>query len=79
MNLPALTTTPGEMASALDRVAGVGTSQLIDWTADAAVAAIVRSWPARFTTRRAAELGLAGEPTFDNIIREYINENEGAT
>jgi len=79
MNLPALTTTPGEMVSALDRVAGDGTSRLVDWTADAAVAAIVRSWPARFETRRARKLGLEGETTFDNIIREYINENGGVT
>ena len=41
MNLPALTTTPREMARALDRVAGAGTSELIDWDVDPAVEAIV--------------------------------------
>lgn len=50
MNLPALTTTPRDMAAALDRVGGAGTSDLIDWTDDPAIGAIVRSWPAEFHT-----------------------------
>ncbi|QRP49451.1 D-erythronate dehydrogenase [Amycolatopsis sp. FDAARGOS 1241] len=71
MNLPALTTTPKEMAASLDRVAGPGTSDLIDWTDDAGVGAIVRSWPARFHTPRASALGLTPEHTFDDIVRAY--------
>ncbi|MET7991801.1 D-erythronate dehydrogenase [Amycolatopsis sp. NPDC005232] len=73
MNLPALTTTPQEMAFALDRVAGTGTSDLIDWTDDAGVGAIVRSWPARFHTPRADNLGLAAELSFDDIVRAYVD------
>ncbi|MFI5614214.1 D-erythronate dehydrogenase [Amycolatopsis sp. NPDC051903] len=74
MNLPALTTTPTEMAAALDRVAGAGTSDLIDWTDDPAVGAIVRSWPARMHTPRAAALGLTPEHTFDDIVRAYRDD-----
>jgi nucleoside-diphosphate-sugar epimerase len=77
MNLPALTTTPREMAQALDRVAGptapTAVSDLIDWTDDPAVGAIVRSWPARFETPRAGRLGLAADEAFDDIVREYVN------
>ncbi|MEU4673050.1 D-erythronate dehydrogenase [Amycolatopsis sp. NPDC023774] len=73
MNLPALTTTPEEMAAALDRVAGAGTSDLIDWTDDPAVGAIVRSWPARFHTLRAEKLGLEPEQSFDDIVRAYLD------
>jgi D-erythronate 2-dehydrogenase len=40
MNLPALTTTPAEMAEALDRVVGPGTSSLIDWTGDPVIGMI---------------------------------------
>ncbi|MQA05608.1 MAG: NAD-dependent epimerase/dehydratase family protein [Streptosporangiales bacterium] len=72
MNLPALTTTPREMAAALDRVAGSGTSDLIEWTEDPTIAAIVASWPARFETARAARLGLTADQTFDDIVREYL-------
>lgn len=72
MNLPALTTTPGEMAAALDRVAGAGTSDLIDWDDDPAVGAIVRSWPARVVAERARRLGLLPESSFDDIVRAYV-------
>lgn len=74
MNLPALTTTPREMAAALDRVAGPGTSELIDRTDDPAVAAIVAGWPASVSTARAAALGLLPETSFDDIVRAYVEE-----
>jgi nucleoside-diphosphate-sugar epimerase len=79
MNLPALTTTPAEMAAALDRVTGTPTSGLINWSDDPAIAAIVRSWPARFHTPRANMLGLHAEQSFDHIIRAYIADNEEMT
>ncbi len=73
MNLPALTTTPREMAAALDRVARPGTSDLIDWADDPAIGTIVRSWPARLVTPRAQRLGLTAETSFDDIVREYVD------
>ncbi|NKQ51737.1 NAD-dependent epimerase/dehydratase family protein [Amycolatopsis sp. K13G38] len=78
-NLPALTTTPREMAAALDRVTGSATSELIDWTEDPAIGAIVRSWPAVFDTPRAHALGLTAEPSFDDIVRAYQNSVQWKT
>lgn len=78
MNLPALTTTPREMAEALDRVTGTSTSDLIDWADDPAVGAIVRSWPAEFRTARARSLDLTAEESFDDIVRAYLTDNPGA-
>jgi nucleoside-diphosphate-sugar epimerase len=75
LTLPALTTTPHEMAEALDRVAGSALSDLIDWDVDPAVAAIVGSWPARFHTPRAERLGLHAETSFDDIVRAYVADN----
>jgi nucleoside-diphosphate-sugar epimerase len=75
MTLPALTTTPADMAAALDRVAGTGTSALIDWTDDPTIAAMFRGWPARIATPRAHRLGLHPDPTFDAIIRAYLADN----
>lgn len=72
MNLPGLTTTPRAMAQAMDRVAGRAASDLIDWTDDPAIAAIVTSWPARFETRRAHALGLRPDQSFDDIVRDYL-------
>lgn len=75
MNLPALTTTPRDMAAALDRVTGAATSALIDWTDDPVIGPIVRSWPARLTTARANRLGLTADESFDDIVRAYLNDN----
>ncbi len=72
MNLPALTTTPREMAAALDRVTGTSTSDLIDWSDDAAIRSIIDSWPSSFRTDRASGLGLEPETSFDDIVREYL-------
>ncbi|MEV0616776.1 D-erythronate dehydrogenase [Nonomuraea sp. NPDC050404] len=79
MNLPALTTTPREMADALDRVTGTATSGLIDWAEDPAIGAIVGSWPAEFRTPRAHGLGLAPERAFDDVVRAYLADHPGAT
>jgi D-erythronate 2-dehydrogenase len=73
MTLPGLTTTPRDMAAAMDRVAGYPASDLIDWTDDPVIGAIVGSWPARFETRRAHALGLRPDRSFDDIVREYID------
>jgi len=78
MNLPGLTTTAREMAAALDRVVGAGTSDLIDWVEDPAVSAIVRSWLARTTTPRAAALGLEPESSVDDIVRAHLEDTAGS-
>ncbi len=78
LNLPALTCTTGEMAAALERVAGKTVADLIDWTPDANIRKIVATWPARINARRAAGLGLQPEPDFETLIREYLRENTDA-
>lgn len=75
INLPALKTTAGEMAAALERVAGKQVAALIDWTPDPAVAKIVTSWPAHIDAVRARGLGLLPDPDFETIIRDYVLEN----
>ena len=72
VNLPALTVTVREMVAALSRVAGPETAALIDWTPDPTVAEIVRSWPARVRSGRAARLGLTPDPDFDSVIRAHL-------
>lgn len=78
LNLPALTTTPGAMAAALERVAGPACTALIDWTPDPAISSIVKTWPARIHALRARGLGLLPEESFEDIIREYIRETPNA-
>ena len=78
LTLPALTTTPAEMAAALARVAGPQAAALIDWTPDAAIHNIVKTWPARINAARARSLGLLPETSFDDIVRAYVRENTDA-
>ena len=78
INLPALTTTVGEMAAALERVAGKEASALIDWTPDPVIRKIVATWPANVNSARARELGLLPDDSFEAIIREYVRENPQA-
>lgn len=78
VNLPALTVTVGEMAAALERVAGAEAAALLDWDADPSVESIVASWPSRIRPARAQALGLAPDARFDDLILGYARENPGA-
>jgi hypothetical protein len=78
LTLPALTTTPAEMAGALERVAGPEVAALIDWVIDPAIHNIVKTWPARIHAARASGLGLLAETSFEDIVREYVRENTDA-
>ncbi|TFZ04427.1 D-erythronate dehydrogenase [Ramlibacter rhizophilus] len=78
LNLPALTTTPAQMAAALERVAGARAVDLIDWTIDPAIARVVTSWPARMDSRRAAALGLHADASYEDVVREYLREQPSA-
>src|SRR6516225_3127998 len=75
VTMPALTVSVGEMAAALERVAGPGVSALIDWTPDPVITAMMAGWPARVQADRAARLGLTPDPDFDSIIRLHLAES----
>jgi nucleoside-diphosphate-sugar epimerase len=75
VTMPALTVSAGEMAAALERVAGPGVSALIDWTPDPVITAMMAGWPARVKADRAARLGLTPDPDFDSIIRLHLAES----
>lgn len=78
MNLPALRTSVGEMADALERVGGKAATALLDWTPDPAVQKLVKTWPGNVASARANRLGLQGDKDFESVVREYIRENPGA-
>lgn len=78
INLPSLQTTVGEMAAALERVAGKEATALLDWSPDPAIEKLVRSWPGNVGGERARALGLKPDASFDALVREYIAENPQA-
>ena len=75
INLPALSTTVGAMAMALEKLGGKAAADLIDWAPDPTIANIVTSWPAVIDAARARALGLEPEPDFESIVADYIREN----
>jgi nucleoside-diphosphate-sugar epimerase len=78
MNLPSVQVTVGEMAVALQRLAGKQTADYLEWKIDPAIVKIVNSWPGEIACSRASQLGLTPDPSFDSIIQQYINENPAA-
>jgi nucleoside-diphosphate-sugar epimerase len=78
MNLPALRTTVGDMAAALERVAGIEATALLDWTPDPAIRRLVDTWPGNVAAARARALGLEADADFEAIVREYVRENPQA-
>jgi nucleoside-diphosphate-sugar epimerase len=78
VNLPALRTSVGEMAAALERVAGKAATQLLDWTPDPAILRLVRTWPGNVASARARALGLEADTDFESVVRAYVRENPGA-
>jgi nucleoside-diphosphate-sugar epimerase len=71
LNLPGLTLTVREMIEALRAVGGDAAVDRIQWQPDERIRAIVRTWPARFDTRRADALGFVRDADFVEVVRAY--------
>ncbi|WP_409061731.1 D-erythronate dehydrogenase [Streptomyces sp. SYP-A7185] len=78
VNLPALTVTVAEMLGTLRRVAGDAVADRVTLTPDAAVEAIVGSWPAAFDNARATALGLLPDESFEAVVLAYIEDHPEA-
>ncbi|WP_041676618.1 D-erythronate dehydrogenase [Ramlibacter tataouinensis] len=78
LNLPSLRTSVGEMAAALETVAGREATALLDWTPDAAIGRLVSTWPGDIQWDRARALGLRADASFEAVVRDYIRENPQA-
>jgi D-erythronate 2-dehydrogenase len=78
MNLPALRTTVGQMAAAVQHVAGTAATNLLDWVADPAVVRLVGSWPGNIVSARAQALGLQADTDYETVVRDYVRENPQA-
>jgi nucleoside-diphosphate-sugar epimerase len=67
------------MIESVRRVAGSGAVELIRREPDDATTRMVASWPRRFETRRARELGFEAEADFDEIVRAHVEDELGGT
>lgn len=73
LNLPALTVTVGEMLQALREVAGEQVAARVTVEPDEQIARIVGGWPSRFDCQRTHRLGLKGDASYQDIIRQYLD------
>ncbi len=75
LTMPSVSVTVGEQIEALTRVAGPEVAELIEDRPDPEVAAIVATWPRRFTADRARALGFRAEESYDEIIEVYLDDD----
>ena len=72
ISLPGLSVTVGEMAAALERVAGPAAAARIRWERDPRITKLVDTWPGTLDASRARELGFPHDHNFDAIVRAYV-------
>jgi nucleoside-diphosphate-sugar epimerase len=75
LNLPALNVTVQQMLDALEAVAGPKVRALVKFQRDERIAGIVANWPKAASAARANALGLKADASFQDIIRQYIEDN----
>lgn len=72
LSLPGLSVSVGDMYEALCDVAGPEAGRLVKWQPDPAVERLVHSWPAAFEAKAGLALGLRGDASFDDIVRQHL-------
>jgi nucleoside-diphosphate-sugar epimerase len=77
LTMPGLNVTVQQMLDALERVAGPRVRALVQPQRDERIAGIVANWPAGVRAVRGSALGLRAEKSFDDIIAQYIADQQG--
>jgi nucleoside-diphosphate-sugar epimerase len=72
VNLPGITLSVREMIDAMARVAGADSAKRVRFVPDARIQGIVKTWPVRFSTERANEMGFEKDAGFDEVVRAFL-------
>lgn len=75
LNVPGISVTVADMLSALETVAGTKVRSLVTDAPDPAVMEIVCSWPGDFEVDDLLELGFVRDETFEDVVRQYIENS----
>ena len=75
--MPGVSVTVGEQIEALRKIAGEAVVKRIRREPDETDRRIVAGWPSNFDARRALGLGFQVEASFEEIIRNHIEEELG--
>lgn len=73
VNLPGVTVSMHDMLAALKAVGGQAALDLVEEERDAATERIVESWPAKYDTSRAKQLGFADDGTLEQTVQAYVD------
>ncbi|QJR12288.1 D-erythronate dehydrogenase [Usitatibacter rugosus] len=73
VNLPGITLTVREMIDAMATVAGAEKAKLVRFVPDARIQGIVKTWPVRFRTDKALEMGFKADESFEDAVRQHGN------
>lgn len=76
VNLPGITATVAEMVAAMGKVAGAEAVRRVVYKADPRIQAIVKTWPVRFRTPRALQMGFRPDAGVESVIRDYIADEK---
>ena len=80
INPPGRSATVGKMLAALEEVAGPEARARVKHVPDAAIEAIVGTWPASFTAERARRLhGFSEQESLEEIVQAFIEDDLAAT
>lgn len=72
--LPGLAVSVAEMVAALARVAGPDVAARVRWERDPRVERVANTWPGHLDDSRARALGFPVDTTFEDVIRQYIED-----
>jgi D-erythronate 2-dehydrogenase len=75
LQLPGFSVSVGDMAAALRRAGGEVAHARIRWQPDAAIQAIVGSWPRALATPRAEALGFGRDKDIDEVVQFFIEDD----
>jgi len=79
VSVPGMQVRVGDMAEALERVAGKDVASRITWRREERIDRIVSTWPSNFDCAKGKGLGMQADTSFDDVIRAYIaDEKPGA-
>ena len=78
ISVPGLTVSVHDMVASLRRVAGDAVADRVSWQLDPVIERLVSSWPQAFSADRGKLLGMTADASFDDMVRAYIDQFQGA-
>jgi D-erythronate 2-dehydrogenase len=75
LQLPGFSVAVGEMAAAVRRAGGEAAYARIRWQPDAAVQAMISSWPQQLPAPRARALGFAADSGIDDVVEAFVEDD----